>query len=135
MIGFTKTRFAALAIATIASTALAGAASASGGGGGDGVTSEGRCNGTSDWKLQAKPRDGGLEVEYEIDSNVNGQVWQVRLSDNGSVLFAGNRTTVAPSGSFEVNVNTANRAGPDRILGLARNVATGEICVGRVTHP
>ncbi len=59
----------------------------------------------------------------------------MRLSDNGTRIFQGTRTTVAPSGSFEVRVVTPNQAGPDKILGQARNNATGETCVGRVTFP
>ncbi len=37
-----------------------------------------------------------------VDSNVNGQQWQVRITDNGTSIFRGDRTTVAASGSFEV---------------------------------
>jgi len=55
--------------------------------------------------------------------------------DNGVRLFQGTRTTVAPSGSFEVNIKAANRSGPDKIVGRATNSLTGETCIGRVTHP
>ncbi len=55
--------------------------------------------------------------------------------DNGVRLFQGTRTTVAPSGSFEVNIKAPNRSGPDKIVGRATNSLTGETCIGRVTHP
>ncbi len=128
----TKTRFAAIALAAFAaSTAMAAPAYA-----GDGdVIKEGPCSGASDWKLKASEENGAIEVEFEVDTNINGQNWQVRLSDNGTRIFQGTRTTVAPSGSFEVRVVTPNQAGPDKILGQARNNATGETCVGRVTFP
>ena len=56
-------------------------------------------------------------------------------TDNGATIFRGNRTTVAPSGSFEVEVRAANRPGQDKIVGRATNSATGETCQARLTHP
>lgn len=129
----TKTRLAALALAAFATTAIAGPAAASGGN--PGVSAQGSCSASSDWKLQAKPRDGRLEVEFEVDSNVNGQRWQVQLSDNGVTFFQGSRTTAGPSGSFEVHSRTANRAGADQIMARATNSRTGETCTGQVILP
>ncbi len=128
----TKTRFAAIALAAFAaSTAMAAPAYA-----GDGdVIKEGPCSGASDWKLKASEENGAIEVEFEVDTNINGQNWQVRLSDNGTRIFQGTRTTVGPSGSFDERAVTANQAGPDNNLGRARNPQTGETCVGRVTFP
>ena len=40
------------------------------------VIREGACSGSSDWKLKLSPEDGGLEVEFEVDSNVIGQTWR-----------------------------------------------------------
>ncbi len=128
-----KTSLTTIALAVFASIAVAGPAAASGGG--DGVTAAGSCSGSSDWTIQAKPRDGGLEIEFEVDSNVNGQRWQVSITDNGVKIFQGNRTTRAPSGSFEVNRHARNQAGPDQILARATNSRTGETCIGQVTHP
>jgi len=62
MIRLTRTRMTAIALAAFVNTAIASPAAAGGGGGGDGVTREGPCSGSSDWELQAKPRDGGLEI-------------------------------------------------------------------------
>ncbi|MDQ1424917.1 MAG: hypothetical protein QOD72_2415 [Acidimicrobiaceae bacterium] len=97
------------------------------------VKAAGRCSGGSVWKLKAGARDGGIETEFEVDSNVNGQVWSVRISDNGVQVFAGNRTTVAPSGSFSVGRRIADRAGSDSIRATAMNARTGERCSGVVT--
>ena len=94
---------------------------------------EGNCSMGSTWKLKAGPDNGRLEVEFEVDSNVIGQRWGVRLSDNGTVFFEGVRRTTAPSGSFEVRQFTANQAGSDVILGQAATRSTGEICQGSVT--
>ncbi len=131
MTSSSRTRVAAVALAAFASAGIATPAFA---GSGD-VINEGPCSGSSDWKLKAGPDNGRIEVQFEVDSNVNGQNWQFRLSDNGTRIAQGTRTTVGPSGSFEVRVVTANRAGADTILGQARNPATGETCVGRVRLP
>ena len=55
--------------------------------------------------------DGRIEVGFEVDSNVNGQTWTVRIRDNGDLVFSGSRTTHAPSGSFTVDRRVGNKAG------------------------
>ena len=94
------------------------------------VRSAGTCDGSSRAKIKVKPDDGRLEVEFEVDSNRNGQTWSVRITDNGVQVFAGNRTTQPPSGSFEVERRIANRAGTDTIRARATNARTGESCTG-----
>jgi hypothetical protein len=97
------------------------------------VIREGACSGASDWKLKLSPEDGGLEVEFEVDSNVVGQTWRVRLFQNGTRFFAGTRQTTAPSGSFEVERFVNDTAGTDSFRARAANAATGEVCVGRAS--
>lgn len=109
---------------------LAGPASASGGGT---VRVNGTCSAGSLWKLKAKSRDANLEVEFEVDSNKNGQVWNARLEQNGATVFNGNRTTVAPSGSFGVSRTVPDTVGSDRLVGVATNARTGERCRGVLT--
>jgi hypothetical protein len=99
--------------------------------GDDEVISRGQCTLGGDWKLKAKPDDGRIEVEFEVDTNRVGQRWKVRMSDNRVRFFAGRRTTQAPSGSFSVERRTANRAGQDVIR--ARAVRGDNVCAGRVT--
>ena len=48
------------------------------------VIRRGNCSGSSDWKLKLSPEDGRIEVEYEVDSNVAGQTWQVRITRKAS---------------------------------------------------
>jgi len=100
-------------------------------GGGDAVRTSGGCSGSAVWKLKAKHDNGAIEVEYEVDSNVTGPVWTVRLKDNGERFFAGKRTTAGASGSFTVQDRTANRAGDDVIR--ARAVYGDQICRGHLT--
>jgi hypothetical protein len=102
-------------------------------GGGGGVTRAGTCSGSSTTKIKAKPDNGMLEVEFEVDSNRNGQTWHVVLKRNDVKFFTGNRVTQAPSGSFEVNKHTANPAGTDTIRGRATNLANGEVCRAHVS--
>jgi hypothetical protein len=113
--------------------AITPAAFAGGAKHGGAVVKQGSCSGTTDWKLKAKPDNGRLEVEFEVDQNVVGDTWSVRLKDNGMVFFKGQRTTQAPSGSFEVKARTADQAGPDMIVGQAKNLSTGETCRGSLT--
>jgi hypothetical protein len=94
------------------------------------VVRTGNCSMNSDWKLKVGPDDGRLEVEFEVDQNRNGQVWNVTLKNDGSVFFSGQKTTKAPSGSFSVERRTSNGAGTDRIVGKATNPKTGETCKG-----
>ncbi len=101
--------------------------------GGGGVSKSGNCSASSTWKLKAKPDNGKIEVEFEVDTNVNGQTWNVVLRDNGTQVFKGKKTTQPPSGSFTARKLITNQAGTDKIAGKAKNPATGESCVGSVS--
>ncbi len=109
---------------------MTGPAAFASGGGGGGVVKTGSCSASSAWKLKLNMDNGKIEVDYEVDQNKVGDVWNVRLADNGTQFFSGQRTTQAPSGSFEVRKLTANRTGTDRIVAKAANPSTGESCRG-----
>lgn len=99
--------------------------------GSDGVVASGACTSGGTWKLKAKHDDSRIEWEFEVDTNRNGQVWAVKVTDNGSRAFSGKATTIAPSGSFSVERKTADRAGADVIRATAtRGTAS---CSGSVT--
>jgi hypothetical protein len=97
------------------------------------VEKRGSCSSASVWKLKVHPDSGGIETEFEVDSNRVGQKWNVTIADNGVRVFAGSRITTAPSGSFTVARRIPNRSGIDHIVASAKNPATGETCVGRVS--
>ncbi len=118
-------------VAALVPAGAAGAAPRSSGN--DDVIATGSCSAGSDWKLKGGIDNGQIEVEFEVDTNVNGQTWRVRLFHNGDRFFAGRRTTTAPSGSFEVRRVVDNRAGEDRIVARARNLTTDETCRGAAT--
>lgn len=99
----------------------------------DDVIRRGGCDGIATWKLKAKPDDGRLEVEGEVDSNRNGQVWRWRFKHDGSVSAKGRSTTRGPSGSFEVERRIVDARGKDHIVFRAVNVRTGAVCRGSLT--
>jgi hypothetical protein len=97
------------------------------------VIRRGQCTGASTWKLKLSPENGRIEVEFEVDQNRNGKLWNVRLKDNGTLAWTGSRDTRTPSGSFTVRRLVTNRAGADRIVARAVNPRSGEICRGAAT--
>ncbi|MGH2527095.1 MAG: hypothetical protein ACRDG2_10150 [Actinomycetota bacterium] len=98
---------------------------------GDGdVIREGPCSGRSDWKLKLSPEDGRIEVEFEVDQNVVGDEWRVRIRHDGEIAFRGTRTTRGASGSFELRIVEPNNAGADNFRARARNLSTDEVCAG-----
>jgi hypothetical protein len=124
----------AIATALIATTTFAalGAGPAHAGDDDREVIRHGSCSGSTDWKMKAKADDGRIEVESEIDSNRNGQVWRWTLRHDGRVAADGRATTRGRSGSFEVERKTRNSAGTDAFRFRAVNRASGEVCVARV---
>jgi hypothetical protein len=109
--------------------------SSSGGGGGGGNRVRrvaGNCSDGSTAKLKAKPDDGRIEAEFEVDQNRNGVTWNVVLRRNGSVAVSTRATTRAPSGSFSVERRIADGAGSDRISARATS-PSGEVCTAALT--
>lgn len=113
--------------------ALAPTALAGGSKDGDGVIKRGKCTASSTWKLKAKADDGRIETEFEVDQNRVGRRWRVTLVRNGSTVFSGIRTTVAPSGSFEARRLLATSAGTTRIVASAKALKGGESCRAVIT--
>jgi hypothetical protein len=99
--------------------------------GGGGVRSSGACTSGGHFELKAKHDDGAIEMEYEVDSNRAGQVWAVRITDNGAVVVSRHATTAGPSGSFTVRKVIANRPGLDKIR--AHATFKSHTCGGSVT--
>jgi hypothetical protein len=97
------------------------------------VIQEGRCSASSDWKLKLSPEDGRIEVEFEVDQNVSGDRWRVKIRHDGDRVFRGTRTTGGASGSFEVRIVEDDRAGADTFRARARNLSTDEVCRGSAT--
>jgi hypothetical protein len=122
----------AASVACLAAVTLSLGAAPADGRGDDEVIKRGDCSGRADWKLKVQTDDGRLEVEGEVDSNVNGQNWAWVIKHNGSVSARGTATTVAPSGSFDVERRLVNLAGTDRIVFKAAH--NGQTCRGVVNY-
>jgi hypothetical protein len=88
----------------------------------------GNCSAASHSKLKVKADDGRLETEFEVDQNRVGKRWRVTIARNGHAVFRGIRTTMAPSGSFEVRRLLAGPAAGTRIVATARSLQSGETC-------
>lgn len=123
----------ALVVASLLVVAPAAQAGGGGGGGNGEVITRGSCSGQSDWKLKVKPDNSRLELEFEVDSNVNGQSWNIRIKQNGNRIFTGTRVTQGPSGSFDLTRRPNDTAGTDRFVARAKNPSTGETCVGNIS--
>ena len=91
----------------------------------------GSCGAQSEWKMKLKPDNSRLELEFEVDSNVSGQSWNVQIRQNGSRIFTGTRVTQGASGSFTVHRRPNDSTGIDKFVARATNPSTGETCVGR----
>jgi hypothetical protein len=117
-------------IAVLATTlvVLASTATAASHKGNPGVVKTGKCSASSHWKLKAKADDGRIETEFEVDQNRVGKRWRVTIARNGSRVFRGIRTTVAPSGSFSVHRLLAGPATGSRIVATAKSLSSGETC-------
>ena len=126
------TRFRSLLATTLVAGAILAVPSTAAAAGND-IIRTGSCSGTADWKLKAGPDNGRLEVEFQVDSNRAGQVWRVRILDNGVLRYDALRTTQAPSGSFSVTRRIPNMAGTDHILARARNVRSGQLCIAKLS--
>jgi hypothetical protein len=122
---------AALLLATVMALGTTGLAQARGDGE---IRRQGSCDGSADWKIKAKPDDGRIEVEAEIDSNTNGQQWRWVLRHNGSAAARGTSTTKAPSGSFSVERRTVDADGADRFRFRAVDNDSGQVCIARLRY-
>ncbi|BEP12009.1 hypothetical protein acdb102_03200 [Acidothermaceae bacterium B102] len=123
----------ALGASLVIPTALATPALAKDGGGhgGAAVTARGACTSTDHWQLKAKHDDGRLEVEFEVDTDRAGQVWHVAITDNGTSIASGARTTGVDG--LNVEVHPADLVGVDRIRAVATRGAT--TCTGSISLP
>jgi hypothetical protein len=101
-------------------------------GGGDFIEETGACSMGSSWVMKAKHDTGRIELEYSVETQRAGQMWSVRIKDNGVLVFSGDRRTTVRSRSLSVDRMLTNLAGTDRFLARAVNARTGEICRGHV---
>jgi hypothetical protein len=124
-IGATCTVVAALAVVAVPTASAKH-------GNGRGVRIAGTCDNTSSSKLKVKRDDGRLKFEFEVDQNVSGVVWDVEVTNDGKLVFQGERTTSDPSGSFSVE-RRVRHATSGTIVATA--TTKGETCTATLTIP
>jgi len=96
------------------------------------VIRTGVCDAGSTWKLKLSPNDPAMiEVEFQVDENIAGHTWRVRLVQDGELVFKGARVTKAPSRSFTLRRLLPDTLGRDIIRARAVNALTGEVCIAR----
>ncbi len=117
---------------TLCIAALTPAVAVGKNGGANEVRVAGKCTKSSTAKLKAKPDDGRLETEFEVDQNRNGVAWKVTITRNGASVVNTTATTRAPSGSFSLERRISNVAGVDRISARATS-PTGEVCTASLS--
>ena len=96
---------------------------------------QGSCSqGPGDWTLRVARVDANsLRVRFVIDGVAPGQAWHVYISDNGTGIFAGTKTSTS-QGEVRVSKTTRNRSGTDRIAASGINTVRGTTCEGSVSY-
>jgi hypothetical protein len=98
------------------------------------VRKAGSCGSGATSKIKLKNDDGGIEAEFEVDRNRNGERWKVKFTRDGQVIARATRKTHAPSGSFSVERRFGDLPGADRIT--ARGTGPdGRTCTATATLP
>jgi hypothetical protein len=134
---------AVLGAATVAGVFVAPRAEARGGRPcGPPVATAGPCSdGTSNFTLKSMFDDtpfpqGTVGAEFQVNSGVIGQTWQVTLTDNGANFFDAPVQTVGPEGGLNVtHPNQGSVIINHVITAKAVNAANGAVCTGTVQVP
>jgi hypothetical protein len=94
---------------------------------------EGSCSGSGRWELRVSRRSSGsLRVRFEVRDVPDDDPWQIFISDNGHLIYAGSKTS--EDGRIRVRTVTGDRRGRDRIRAYAVDADTGESCSGAVRY-
>lgn len=105
---------------------------------GNPVMTAGTCSeGTSTFTLKSQfddePFPQTVGAEFEVNTGVIGQTWQVTLTDNGVVFFDAPVETVGPEGGLNVtHPDQGSFAIAHTIAAQAVNLADGARCNGQV---
>jgi hypothetical protein len=94
----------------------------------------GTCGGSVTSKLKVKSRDGGLEVEVEVEHALRGSSWRLTLSQEGRVVWHGTARAGRSTGSFQVERRLRDLAGADRVSVRASG-PRGTSCRAAATLP
>jgi hypothetical protein len=116
-------RFAIALLLTVSTPALANGR----------MITRGVCTDGSLWKMEAiRAPQGRVEVEFEVESFVPGETWDVTMWQNETSFFTGQRVTRGSDGEFWIERVRINRPGNDLFEAVAVNLLTGEACEGEL---
>ena|SRR5689334_12213482 len=89
-------------------------AQASNDGRGD-VRVAGRCSGTATSKLRLRARDGGLELEFELEHSRPRALWRVAVVHERRVVWRGTRRASVTGAAFELARPLPDLPGTDAV--------------------
>ena len=110
-------------------------AEARGGKDGDGeVRVAGVCGGAAKAKLKLKARDGGIELEFEIEHSRGYGLWRVAIVHERRVVWKGSARTSRSSDAFRVERRLPDLVGADTVTARAWGPG-GVTCRATATLP
>jgi hypothetical protein len=102
------------------------------GGGGPDVRAAGTCGKGATSKLRLRPRDGGIELRFEVEHARSGAAWRIVVVQERRVVWRGRARTAR--GAFEIGRRLADLPGADHVS--VRGVGPrGLTCVAAATLP
>lgn len=94
----------------------------------------GSCSkGDAIYDFEVDKDDGRYEVNFEVDSNVDGERWRVRLYHEGNRFYSSVNTT-DNEGEADVEANRPNTRGKDHFKVTALNLRSGETCSAKIVR-
>jgi hypothetical protein len=96
----------------------------------DETTERGACAGTA-YELNVGKDDGGLELEYELQSSGPGEVWVVQVTQGGQTVLEGERTTDEDG---ELDLDVAVDEDGARDFAVTATPRDGEPCTAETTR-
>lgn len=98
------------------------------------VRRSGQCSADSVWRLRVRVKDDRSRIKFQVKTGVAGESWTYAITDNGTEVAAGTRSTHGVSGDFTVqHKRRSGGAGGHDVTAVAENPSTGETCSGAAT--
>jgi len=94
----------------------------------------GECSRGGKARLDLRARDGGIELEFEVEHVRRGGLWLVSVVQEGRVVWRGRVRASGSGGGFEVRRRLPDLAGADRIAVRGRG-PSGTGCTASATLP
>ena len=94
----------------------------------------GTCSASAATKLRLRSRDGGIELEFEVDHNRAGSLWRFVIVHERRVARRGLVRTSGPSGSFDIERRLPDLVGTDTVTARAW-VPSGITCRATAALP